>query len=454
MTTSRSGRHASETGAGRDGENPVRGLVKSRAPHLSLLVIGLVFILLARLVFYFAIPFCAEDFYITARACFDPAYRAAATSSVWAIGIAPGPEVLARTWSLLGDAGAVYAAWRILPTLGYVAFLAYWVSPFFTGSSVSGLETHLAACAVLAARIWPVGYALAASLRPDTALLALCSSGGKWRWAVAGIGVLIVANLTFAGHLLPQTITSKALTYGIHPGAWGWLHPQGFGWETLALIPALGAVPLLPVLAALAFLITHVVLGTPQFWWYAVPPLAALGFAACQAITRPRHLIAALILMVSFFGGQCDILHSRVLQEQELWAVGGDLAALHPKGTILLEPAGMIPYQNPGLKVIDDVGLLDPWMAERRKAGNGWRTDAIARYKPDWIVLRLREYVRPERWSIGETMPYYSKADAKLPGYVVVYSPGAKRLGGKAVQISLKSSSLVILKRKAELVHK
>lgn len=410
--------------------------------------LALAAVVAARLFAFWLFPLLAEDALISMHAGIDPAWHAATTSPLWSI-VCGGSPALARLWSLVADCAAVWAAWRLLSGWGLAAFVALWCSPFFTGSGVSGLETHVAAAAMLMARVTPVGYTLAAALRPDTAVLSLVAAGRRWRWAAAGALAFLALSVCYGGHWIPQTVTSKALSYGVHPGAWGWLHPPGFGWMTLALVPALWSRGgRWHIAAALSFLLAEVVLGSVGGWWYAVPPLAVLGLAACESIRRPRHLVPVAACLLFFGGEQCDALHSRVVQERELWSTGLRLRDYHPTGTVLLEPAGMIPFLSPNLTAKDDVGLVDPWMARRRAAGPGWRTDAIARYRPDWIVVRMREYAFPESLSIGK--PYYGKTDGTLPGYSPVYASSAERIDRARVRINLRSSSLVILRRKVE----
>jgi hypothetical protein len=140
-----------------------------------------------------------------------------------------------------------------------------------------------------------------------------------------------------------------------------------------------------------------------------------------------------------------------VIQERRLWATGLKFAALKPSGTVMLEPLGMIPYLNPGLKVIDDVGLYDPWIARRRARGAGWRTDALNRYKPDWLILRLREYVRPDDWTVGATSPYYGPSDARVPNYLPVLAPGLSWESSSRFKTRLVSSNLIVLRRSSAL---
>lgn len=357
-----------------------------------------------RLVAYYLIPLCSEDAYISFHAAIDPAWHAATTSPLYALSLSwADPPTLARLFALLADCVAVWAASRVLGVWGFGAFVALWVSPFFTGSAVSGLETHLVACALIAAQVTPWGYAVAAALRPDAALLSLLVAGRRWRWVLCGTLVLGLLGVAYTGWAIPQTIFSKA---------------QVYGWQGLRL-----------------------------FWWYSVPPLALGLFWLCRSIRRPWQLAVALAVIAWFVPGQYAALHERTIQERNLWAAGMKLAQLRPTGAILLEPAGMIPYQNPQLRVIDDVGLLTPWMAARRNS-IGWRTAALDRYRPEWVVMRLREYLYAKQWSVGPASPYFSPAEETLPGYRVVSVPGIRQLGGGRVAIQFKSSNLIILRRK------
>jgi hypothetical protein len=410
---------------------------------------GLALILAYRLAWYFLIPFSAEDAYITFHGVLDASWRASTTSPLWGLAISPfgNPEASSRVWCMAADIAAVWAAWRVLGALGYWAFLALWSTPFFVGSSVSGLETHAVAAAMLVARVWPGGYAIAAALRPDAAFVAFVACGRRWRWAMAGVSAMLVCGIAYTGHALPQTVSSKLASYGIHPGAWGWFAPLGFGALSVPLLFAFTSKARLHVAAACGVLLAYCVMGVPQFWWYAVPPLAMLGLAACEAISRQRQLIGALVVIAAASSPQWDVLHDRVLQERRLWAIGERFAALHPIGTVMLEPMGMIPFENPQLKVIDDVGLHDPWMAKRRAAGPGWRTDALKRYKPEWLILRLREYVSPDDWTVGPTSPYYGPDDARVPNYLPRLAPGLVWKSPQRFTTRLVSSNLVVLHR-------
>jgi hypothetical protein len=155
----------------------------------------------------------------------------------------------------------------------------------------------------------------------------------------------------------------------------------------------------------------------------------------------------AFAVIAGFAYPQAKVLLERTDREAQLWKFGQILSDHDPTGTILLEPAGMIPYENRQLRAIDDVGLIDPWMAKRRALGAGWRTDAINRYHPQWLVVRMREYIFPGTWTIGPTCPYYGHKDSVLPDFVCIAAPGVIATSPGWAKAKMVSSNLLILMR-------
>src|SRR6185369_11629392 len=176
------------------------------------------------------------------------------------------------------------------------------------------------------------GRLLPGRLRADAAAIALVASGKRWRYALAGFLMLLGVGLLFCGHALPQTMASKALVYGIHPGDWTWLAPREFDFLSIAV--GIGCAvallkqreghrpPWLYVTGAVAFLLAHVAFGSPHFWWWAVPPFAMLSFVACESIRRPWHLVIALACLALFAGRQWHALTERTEREAQLWHAG------------------------------------------------------------------------------------------------------------------------------------
>lgn len=396
-----------------------------------------------RLIYLFAIPLCAEDAYITFHAWWDPTWRHATTSPAWMVATMGQPD-LARALNLVGDLGAVLSASRVLTSPGMWAFVGFWCLPFFSGSSVSGLESHLAACALIVSVAHPRFLALAAGLRPDTAVMALIASGSRWRWAVGGL-VVGVAGLLWCGS---QTMGAKLSAYGVHPFAgWYWWRPEAFGWLALPLVglalwkrdkATTGALAILAVLWAL---------GVPEFWWYAVPPFAVLGFMACKRITGWWLLPLGLSLVAVSWQHQHERLAERVRQEARVWDYATDLRQHRLEGVALLEPAGIIPWLNPHLSVVDEIGLV----SGGKRSGPGWYADLIRTHRPRLIVLRTKQYVElnygfDAQPFTGEHAPFRSRAEAVelLSGYRPLFRPPVTRTE-KTVAYPASSSSLVFL---------
>ena len=413
------------------------------------LVAAILAVVAARLFAFSRWPIATDDAYITFHGSIDPLWRSATTSPAWAILLSAGdPFTWSRVLALGADVLALWGAWRLLPLPGFLAFSAFWASPIMCYSASSGLETHMVAAAFVLARAWPGGFGLAAALRPDAALLSMVAAGGRWKWALGGAAVFLLSSFLWGGHWIPRTVTSKAAVYGIHPGAWHWLTPPGVGW----LVPLLLPVAMLPgrtrvyAAAATLFLLGHLALGTPLFWWYAIPPAAMLAVAAAGAVSDRQRLIAGLALMVALAPGQITFANLKARQDRELWQLGSQIAEKLAPCRILLEPAGIIPYLNPAFPCADEVGLVDPWMAKCAAEGPGWRTRAIEHYRPELIIVRQREYVFPDGWKVGRNPPYRNRQEARLPGYQLLPLGSMTGMMG-TFETKLQSDGLLALRK-------
>jgi hypothetical protein len=83
-----------------------------------------------------------------------------------------------------------------------------------------------------------------------------------------------------------------------------------------------------------------------------------------------------------------------------------------PGQSVFLEPIGMVGWAN-NLRVIDEIGLVSPQVATRRKQGDGWMTDVIKSERPDWLVMR-RAIVQGENGGAsfaGVGRPFRSDAE-------------------------------------------
>src|SRR5262249_2803066 len=139
--------------------------------------------------------------------------------------------------------------------------------------------------------------------------------------------------------------------------------------------------------------------------------------AAACAVRNGRSLIVGFALIVALAPGQIAFGNLKFGQDQGIWRLGAQISSNFPPCRILLEPAGIIPYLNPAFSCVDDVGLIDPWMAKCSAEGAGWRTRAIEHYQPDLVVVRQREYLIPDTWKVAKNPPYRNSEEAQLNGY-------------------------------------
>jgi hypothetical protein len=70
------------------------------------------------------------------------------------------------------------------------------------------------------------------------------------------------------------------------------------------------------------------------------------------------------------------------------------------------------------LQVLDEIGLVSPEVARRRREGAGWYSEILARRKPEWIVARAGT-LRSGAAFAGIAAPFRSEAerDAALQPY-------------------------------------
>jgi hypothetical protein len=109
--------------------------------------------------------------------------------------------------------------------------------------------------------------------------------------------------------------------------------------------------------------------------------------------------------------------------------------------TVMLEPIGIIGYAT-GMRVIDEVGLVTPWVAREREKGDGWYARVMRHERPDYIVIRRDWLAGGVGWA-GAGAPFVSQreADSTLSSYEVVHLRAGHRLPPGAAK-------LLILRRK------
>jgi hypothetical protein len=82
---------------------------------------------------------------------------------------------------------------------------------------------------------------------------------------------------------------------------------------------------------------------------------------------------------------------------------------VRPGDKVLLEPIGLVGWQNP-VVVVDEVGLVSPAVARRRLQGPGWYADVAGNERPEWIVIRRAALTGTAAFA-GAGAPFRSPAE-------------------------------------------
>ncbi len=387
----------------------------------------------------------ARNFAVGNGLVFNPGERVFGfTSPVWtawnALGfrLAQDPVVWSKSWSVLADVVTLLVLGQLLSrhasrnaALAFTVFFAAW--PYCSAVCASGMEMNLmlaliALGAALAARkhktAGPVLGVLALTRPEGLVAAAIVALGAGWRdraiaAAIAAAG--IVALWSYFGSAMPQSLVAKSMIYGT-PGPWAgrhwwdWISPVVVGagpalndtahLTVLRLVMFPAAVAGLPLLwrqratglglaafALLAIWAGYALVGVTYFSWYLLAPLIGIVVAASAGlpqVLRGRLVpITAAVFCLTLWSVAQQLYRARAVAEyRSFGAVAGYLAtAAQPGQSVLLEPIGIIGYSVP-LRVIDEVGLVSPAVAARRRQGDGWYADVVTRERPDWLVVR------------------------------------------------------------------
>jgi hypothetical protein len=461
-----------------DDERP--GLVRSKhlhpASHPSpavLLGVALALCLVTRIYFLVALPYCAEDAYITFRYALNwahglgPSYNAGErywgfTSPLWTTCLAVIAylgipiETGARVMLVVCDLLIVWLGWRLLAreslaaAIGFSLFFAVW--PRLAQMPASGLESSLVTCLLLATASLATSRAggalngLLALSRPEGAAMSVLMSKllrRPQRLVWIAVAMLIGLFMLHFGRLLPSSVASKASVYGVQllKGVYWmeWLVPgmapqteDGMALAPISVLLLAGLVaalvrwrrrppegsPLPSLLACgVLTLFTYLVLGVPWYFWYAPTPTVAVLVAVFFGLGSERLLRwlwvpLVVVVMFSWLATTPRIVRRQTHDAAVFASIGETLrrdAAERPS-TVMLEPIGIIGYMS-GLRVIDEVGLVTPWVAEERRKGDGWYARVIARDRPDYIVIRRDWLAGGIEWA-GAGNPFVSRAQA------------------------------------------
>src|SRR5258705_9299615 len=340
------------------------------------------------------------------------------TSPLWTLWSALGqrllgdPLVWCRITSIAADMLTLILMTRMLErhasrTAAWVFAFGFAAWPLFPALAVSGLEMSLMTAA-LALVAWTIerrsrgagpALALLALTRPEglvAAAIAAWWARPRRRWvALALTAGGLIALTAYFGSPVPQTLIAKSQTYGL-PGPWGgrhwwlWLVPIELGeWpQQIDLLALFQSRILIAPAAVMGFLHVrrtalapfvwgglvvwagYVVSGVAYFYWYLATPAApvfVLAAAGLPRIVPGRPGFGALGLLLAGTRTIQGVRGSapRAPSEHDLFGtIAGALhARAHPGESVLLEPIGFIGWQNPDLRVIDEVGLVSPQVA-------------------------------------------------------------------------------------------
>jgi hypothetical protein len=169
--------------------------------------------------------------------------------------------------------------------------------------------------------------------------------------------------------------------------------------------------------AAVAVWLGYALLGVAYFNWYLLVPLAGLALLASAGLPemlRGRAVYVSLSLfLVGAWSTQPEkIYFSRALEEATQFADCADYLQprARPGQSVMLEPIGIIGYRLRDLRVIDEIGLVSPAVAERRRKGAGWFSDVARAERPDWIVVRYGVLMEVRAFA-GTGSPFREQAD-------------------------------------------
>ncbi|MFI5370544.1 MAG: hypothetical protein ACHQ52_03225 [Candidatus Eisenbacteria bacterium] len=355
---------------------------------------------------------------------------------------------LACTCRLLERHASRSAAWV------FVVVFSAW--PFFASLPASGMEMDLL-LAAMALSMWLIdrgsafagpALGLLALTRPESlvaaAVLAVVARPRDRLFAL-GMVVVAVAGLTwYFGSPLPNSMLAKAGVYGT-PGPWAerawwdWLFPIDLGRAPLASEPVqLWAIRIVLAPAALAGLWSlrrqrllalplaglaiwagYALLGVAYFFWYfAVPAYTAVMLAAVGLPRVSRGawipIAGALFIIGTWTIFPVGIYRARALAETRLF---GQMAMTlrgqsQPDDLLLAEPIGFIGWYDPGLRIMDETGLVSPEVWKRRRQGPGWYADLVSQRRPRWLLIRSGFLDRGDSFA-GTGAPFRDAEEAR-----------------------------------------
>ena len=254
------------------------------------------------------------------------------------------------------------------------------------------------------------------------------------RWAMRQVALAalvllpwIVFSLSYFHGILPQSLTAKAAQYhmGFRASAdpfLGTFTPLGeanpFKWALkLLLFPLLawgwwvsvrrGGVSLVLAVFFCCYSVLFMCSGVLIFYWYMVPAIYASVFLEAAGLEwllekfapegRPALAAwAAVIVLLALTLGNAAVLTGRAEKFRQVQSFEEDLRKriglwlrdnVEPGSSVLLEPIGYIGYYaGPGVRILDEVGLVTPGAEVTGRDAAGWYIGLIRSLNPDYIV--------------------------------------------------------------------
>jgi len=164
-----------------------------------------------------------------------------------------------------------------------------------------------------------------------------------------------------------------------------------------------------------------------------------LAAAGLPRIARGAWLPVSLLLFVlGTWSVEPALYTGRAYSEFESFGKAARTLGLNsnPGQSVFLEPIGMVGWSCK-LRVIDEIGLVSPEVAERRKQGDGWFTDVVEKERPDWLVTRRGVLESPTGEAFaGRGRPF--RSDAERAALLAAYHPLAlihSEAGDQAIEI-------------------
>jgi hypothetical protein len=159
------------------------------------------------------------------------------------------------------------------------------------------------------------------------------------------------------------------------------------------------------------------------FWYFSTPLFAWVLLAAIglpKLVNGPYAYVAAALAIAGHWMYEPHLYTGRAFREGDAYgAIGRYVSArARPGETVMLEPIGTIGWQARDQRILDEVGLVSPGVAKRRREGPGWYADLLASKHPEWLVVRAGLVRRGEAFT-GAGAPFrsYEERLASLAAY-------------------------------------